>query len=153
MNLKLKDGSPIILIGAGSDETEFSTTRIAVVEITKELFERIENLRMGREICGAYEVTKFDYSCNWLNEHDFATERGEVSLSEEQSEQLEDFLEGKNEGIWQIEPVGDVPMVNDDCTQIHVSEYGIKFTSYVKHTNDRIWTDAIPFELIYKLKL
>jgi hypothetical protein len=151
MNLKLKEGSPIILVEAGSDETEFSTTRFAVVEFTKELFERIENLRMGREICGAYEVTKFDSSCDWLNEHDYASERGEVSLSDDQSEQLEEFMEGKNEGIWQIEPIGDVPMINDDCTQIHVSEFGIKFTAYCKHTNDKIWTERIPYELIYKL--
>lgn len=152
MNLKLKDGSPVVLVGAGSDETEFSTTRFAVVTFTKELFEKIQNLRMGREIAEAYEVTAFYYGCEWLNEHDYGFERGEETLSCEQMEQLEEFMEGKNEGVWQIEPIGDVPMCNDDCTQLHISEYGVKFTAYIKHTNDRIWTERIPYELIYKLK-
>jgi hypothetical protein len=152
MNLKLKKGSPIVLVGAGSDETEFSTTSFAVVEFNKELFQKIANLRMGREICGAYEVTAFYYGCEWLNEHDFASERGEVVMNCEQMGMLEDFTKD-SAGIWQIESIGDAPFINDDCTQIHVSEFGVKFTAYIKHTNDKIWTERIPYELIYKLNL
>ena len=152
MKLKKKNGSPVILVVAGSDETEFSTTSYAVVTFTKELIEKITRLRTGRDICGAYEVTKFDYSCDWLNEHDFASEREEIAMSSEQMEALEVFTEDRT-GIWQVEPLGDVPVINDDCTQIHVSEFGVKFTAYIKHTNDRIWTERIPYELIYKLKV
>jgi len=89
MNLKLKDGSPVVLVGAGSDETEFSTTSYAVVTFTKELYEKIVSLRMGREICGAYEVTKFCYECDWLSEDEFASERDETSMSCKQVEALE----------------------------------------------------------------
>lgn len=152
MNLKLKEGSPVVMIEAGSDETEFSTTRFAVVTFTQEFIELISKLRKEREEADYYELTKFYYGCEWLNEHDFASEREETSLSEEQSEQLEDFLDGKNEGVWQIEPVGDVPMINDDVTLLHISEFGIKFTAYVKYTNNRIWTEKIPYDLIDKLK-
>ncbi len=152
MKLDLKKGSPILLVGAGSSEQENSTTQFAVVTITKELFETIKNLRMGREICNAYEVTAFSNECDWINEHDFAYERDEESLSEEQTEMLEEFTED-NAGIWQIEPIGDFPILRDDVAQVHVSEFGVKFTAYIKHTNDKIWTERIPFELIYDLFL
>ncbi len=148
MNLKLKEGSPVILIGAGADETEFSITRLAVITFNPEFIELISKLRKAREEADCYELTKFYYNCEWINEHDYASEREEVSLSEEQSEQVEEFLEGKDEGIWQIEPIGDVPVINDDCTQLHISEYGIKFTAFCKHTNDRIWTERVPYDLI-----
>lgn len=150
MKLALKDGSPVVLVGAGSDETEFSTTSYAVVTFTQEFIELISKLRKAREEADCYELTKFYYNCEWLNEHDFGYERGEETLSCEQMEALEEFTKD-NAGIWQIEPTGDVPVINDDCTQLHVSDYGIKFTAYIKHTNDRIWTERIPYDLIDKL--
>ena len=58
MNLKLKAGSPVVLVGAGTDEPEFLITRFAVVTFTQELFDKIVRLRLGREISGAYEVTE-----------------------------------------------------------------------------------------------
>lgn len=153
MNLKLKEGSPVVLVGAGTDEPEFLITRFAVVTFTQELFDKIVRLRLGREISGAYEVTAFYYGCEWLSEDECCGfEPTSIQLTEEQTEELEEFT-SDNKGIWQIDPAVDTDSsLRDDCTVLHVNDFGIRFTAYVKHSDLKIWTERIPYDLIYKLK-
>jgi len=152
MDLIKKDSSPVVLVKAGSDEDQFCTTRFAVVTFTEELIERISKLRKARELAETYEISEFNYACDFVNEHDFATEREEETINEDEIVELERFTED-NAGAWAIEPLNeDLAGFRTSGDMMYVSEYGVKFDAYLKHTNDRIYTERIPFDMIDSIK-
>lgn len=151
MNLKLKENSSTVLLKVHDDDDDFTRCDYAIVTITKKLLETITKLRKGRDAMGCYEVSEFDYSCIYLNQDEF--DEGE-QVSEEMLEELETFTKD-NKGTWQIEPVDtdSLPELRTDADQVHVSEFGVKFSSYGKYSGVSFDTEKISWEEIDKMIL
>ncbi len=149
MNLKLKENSSTVLLKVYDDDNDFVRCNYAIVKITKEFLETITKLRKGRDAMGCHEVSDFNYSCVFLNQDEL--DEGE-QVSEEMLEELEDFTKN-NKGSWQIEPVDmkSLPKLRTDGDQVHVSDFGIKFSSCGKHSGVNFDTEKISWEEIDKM--
>jgi len=145
MNLKLKENSSTFLLKVYDNDADFTRCNYAVVKITRNLLETISKLRKGREELDCYEVTKFEYSCNFLAQDEFEDRQ----ISEELVEALEEFTED-NVGVWQIEDVdmNEVETLRTDADTIHISDFGIRFVSFGKHSGVRFNTEKISWKRI-----
>lgn len=156
MNLKLKNNSTTVLLKVTDNDHDIVRCNYAIATISKELLERISKLRKAREEVGAYEVVDFCGCANLLNQDEFAYQNDEENISEELAESLEDFTKD-NEGVWQIDAneIGDidnVPMIRTTGDTIHVCEFGVKFTAYMKYADNFLETEKISWEQIDSMK-
>jgi len=150
--VKAQEGSTTFLLKVYDNDDYCVRCNYAIVTITKDLLETISKLRKGREAMGNYEVTDFNYSCSFLNQDEWACENDEKNIPEELVDELDEFTED-NAGVWQIEPLGDVEKIRTEVDTIRVSEFGVKFSSYMKNTDIEFNTEKISFDLIDKLEL
>ena len=148
MNLKLKENSSTVLLKVHDNDEDFVRCDYAVVKITKSLVELINKLRTGREAIGCYEVSDFNYACNYLAQDEFEDEQ----ISDELLEELEELTKD-NAGVWQIEAVdmNEVETLRTDADQIHVCEFGVKFTSYGKYSGVEFSTEKISWERLAEM--
>lgn len=151
--IKAKEGSSTFLLKVYDTDDDCVRCNYAIVTITKNLMDVISKLRKGRDNMGCYEVTDFNYSCRFLNQDEWAFQNDEKNIPEELVDELDEFTQD-NKGVWQIEPVGELPEIITDADTIHVSQFGVKFTAYMKHTEGvRFSTEKISFEKLDKLKM
>lgn len=150
MNLKIKENSSTVLLKVYDNDNEFTRCDYAIVKITSKLLETISKLRKGREALCCYEVTDFQYSCNFLAQDEFEDEQ----ISDELVEQLEEFTKD-NAGVWQIEDVdlSDVETLRTVADTIHVSDFGIKWVAYGKYSEAELCTEKISWEQIDAMML
>jgi hypothetical protein len=146
--IKSKEGSSTFLLKVYDTDEDFIRCNYAIVTITKDLMDVISKLRKGRDEMKCYEVTEFQYACEFLAQDEFEDEM----ISDELVDELEDFTQD-NSGVWQIEPIEDVVTLRTDADTIHVSDYGIKWTTYGKFSGVRFSTERISWDLLDNLNL
>ena len=150
MNLKLKENSLTVLLKVYDNDEDFTRCDYAIVKITKDLLETISKLRKGRDEMKCYEVTAFDCSCHFLAQDEFEDEQ----ITDELVDALEDFTKD-SAGVWQVEDVDmdAVEVLRTDADTVHISDFGIKFSSYGKYSGVKFDTEKISWERIDKMIL
>ena len=101
---------------------------------------------MKKENPSVYNIETFDYGCNYIS----SEEHGERTSSEilDQFEETGIDIAG-HMGIDGFDEDADgLVLLRTDGDTMEVTDYGVRWTSYVKHTNQYIDTEAIPFTRI-----
>lgn len=155
MEIKLNEKSKTILMKVHSADDVCSDCRFAVVELSPELVNKAFDFRnalieLKVKHSSVYKIEEFDYSCDYI---------GEVEYQDEQTidEILYEFEDthigdGGTLGIdgYDREAKGlAIARTDGDC--LEVTSYDIRFSTYVKHTNTLLETEAISFDHINRL--
>lgn len=146
--INAQEGSSTFLLKVYDNDDEFTRCNYAIVTITKDLLEIVSKLRKGREQLGCYEVTEFNYACEFLAQDEFEDEH----ISEELEEELEDFTQD-NVGVWQIKPIGEVETLRTDANRVIITDFGIKWEAYGKFSGVQFDTEKISWDLLDNLNL
>ena len=155
MKIKLNEESKTILMKVHSADDYCSDCRFAVIELSPELVNKVFDfrnalLKLKVKYPSTYKIEEFDYSCNYIGEVEYQDEQtiGEI-LYEFEDTHIDDGgvlgidgYDSKAEGL---------VMVRAECGGMEITDYGIRFITFVKHTNTLLETETISFDLINKL--
>ena len=149
MKIKLNGKSKTVLLKVHDNDEWCQWCDYAVVELTQEFVDVARKqleilLKMKEENSSVYKIETFDYSCDFISseEHDTRT-------SSEILDQLYD-TGIDTAGVMGIDGYDDkaegLVLLRTDCDTMEITDYGVRFTAYVKHTNQLIDTEKITFE-------
>lgn len=145
-----------LLIKVHSTNEDCMTSRFAILSLTPTVIKCILSLkkelegvqeRLGKE--NIYQLTQFNYNCNFVSEEE-RTFSDEKENSEKFIEKLEEVL-GEQSYVTICltkKERENTVLIRQDVSILHVSDFGFKFSCYIKHTSTKLDTETISFETL-----
>lgn len=139
-----------LLVKVISTDEDCTTSRFAIISLTPKLKETVLSLKKERDGIekrlgkfSIYQLTQFNGSCDYVDEQECFDEE---KNSEKIINELEEVLGGQS--YTKIKPTRKkIIFVRSDVDVLHVSQFGFKFSCYIKHTNTKLDTDTIEFDV------
>jgi len=144
-------GSEIFVMNVTDNEEQNATSRHAVIKFTPQLAVKIaglrkELMRMKGLYEGIYEITSFGTNPIFVSECSYE----DVEVTNDEIITWFDDSKLSEKGVMQIlipELIQEkIKGLRIDTILLHVSEFGVKWSGYVKHTNIKVTTEKISYE-------
>lgn len=136
-----------ILVKVYSVEEDALTSRFAIIELSEELINKIKTMKEQLDIVKSnlegksiYQLNAFDFRCEFIEEENFDEE-------EIEDEVLETLFLSEVSRV-NFPKSEEIPLIRDDVKLLHVSEFGFKFSAYIKNTSIRLDTATVNFAFL-----
>ena len=161
--IKENDLANKLLVKVYSTENEAMTSRFGIITLTDTLKETI--LSLSKELldvkhrmtgkASVYTITAFNSACEYIDERDdFSGDLNQKMEGQTLDDLQKVLFHNSDNGIVnkdyariEIPENVIIDFLRDDVGMLHISQFGFKFSCYIKHTDIRLDTETISFDI------